>query len=146
MSDRRGAELTWETRDGDRPEDEARVLEGLDAFNAAAAPMDEIERFQVFARLEDGSVAGGALARTWGCCCELQQIWVAEELRGAGIGSGLLDRVEHEAVRRGCNLLYLDSFSFQAPSFYTDRGFQIACTFPGFPKEATKFILRKTIG
>jgi hypothetical protein len=39
----------------------------------------------VIAQNPDGTVVGGAIGRTWGECCELQQLWVSAELRSTGI-------------------------------------------------------------
>jgi hypothetical protein len=33
------------------------------------------------ARNSEGSVIGGAVGRTWGDCCELQQLWVDQQQR-----------------------------------------------------------------
>ena len=76
---------------------------------------------------------GGALARWWGTACELQQIWVDEALRRRGIGASLMQQVEATAIEHGCHLIYLDTFSFQAPEFYYRLGYQTACRFDGFP-------------
>jgi hypothetical protein len=60
--------------------------------------------------------------------------------------SGLMKRqVELNAIERGCNLLYLDTFSFQAPEFYYLLGYETACRLDGFPDGASKFVLRKSL-
>ena len=53
--------------------------------------------------------------------------------------------VEAEARVRGCTLVYLDTFTFQAPRLYQRLGFEIACSFEGFPDDIVKFVLRKQI-
>ena len=59
------------------PTEEARVVnQGLGDFNATAAPIHEVRPLSCFARLESGALVGGAIGRTWGQCCELQQLWV----------------------------------------------------------------------
>jgi GNAT superfamily N-acetyltransferase len=88
-------------------------------------------------------VVGGALARWWGECCELQQIWVDEHHRTGGIGRRLVRMVEDEARTRGCSLVYLDTFTFQAPAFYLKLGYEVACELKGFPNNVSKFIMRK---
>ena len=96
---------------------------GLDEYNRASSTIDEVRTLHVIATDNDGNVNGGALGRTWGQCCELQQLWVKLEERGNSIGTQLMDVFEQEAVERGCQLIYLDTFSFQAPEFYRKRGY-----------------------
>ena len=138
-------ELTWETSDDPDPEAVRVVDEGLGAFNAEAADTKAIRRFACFARDAEGRVVGGALARTWGTSCEIQVLWVARDLRDRGIGRRLVRRAEEHAVRLGCNLLYLETFTFQAPDFYARLGFRTALELPGFPDGASKLILTKEL-
>lgn len=52
-------------------------------------------------------------------------IWIEETLRGQGIGSRLLARLEDAALERGVDRVRLDTGSFQAPGFYQRHGFEI---------------------
>jgi len=88
---------------------------------------------------------GGAVGRTWGEAAELQQLWVAKDLRGRGVGARLLSLFEAAARQRGCRLVYLDTFTFQAPDFYLKQGYETACRFDGFPGGISKFVMRKTL-
>ena len=118
---------------------------GLQAFNDSAAPLDDVRALVCTAKLGDGSLLGGVKARTWGQCCEVQQIWVLETYRRKGIGQRLMQETQAEAARRGCTLMYLETFSFQTPQFYQRLGFEIACEFHGFPDAIVKYVLRKAI-
>jgi ribosomal protein S18 acetylase RimI-like enzyme len=138
--------LEWEAVDGSPlPPDAQLVDEGLDEFNRRAADFSSSLRFACVARLSSGTVVGGALARWWGRCCELQQLWVREDHRSSGLGRRLVQMVEEAARSRGCALLYLDTFSFQAPAFYRKLGYEVACELKGFPNDVSKFIMRKTL-
>ncbi len=118
---------------------------GLHSYNQRSADLDAIRRFAVYARQADGTLAGGALARWWGAACELMQLWVDQPLRRQGVGASLMQRVETLAIEHGCCLIYLDTFSFQAPEFYQRLGYETACRFDGFPDGGSKFILRKAL-
>ena len=144
-SDIKPDQFSWEVTATPAPEEAALIDDRLDSFNAATAPMKDVRPLACFARLPDGKVAGGAIARTWGECCELQQIWVDEPNRRSGIGRRLLQLVEQEARKRGCALLYLETFSFQSPEFYRRLGFESVCELGGFPNGITKHILRKCL-
>jgi ribosomal protein S18 acetylase RimI-like enzyme len=90
-------------------------------------------------------VTASSAARTWGRCCELQQIWVGEPYRRNGIGRRLMQLVEEEARRRRCTLIFLETFSFQAPELYRRLGFETACELSGFPNGIVKYVMRKSV-
>jgi GNAT superfamily N-acetyltransferase len=141
-----GVALEWEGIDGSTLPPDAKIIDdGLDHFNQNAADFTSSLKFACIARLSSGTIVGGALARWWGQCCELQQIWVDEDHRSVGIGRRLVQLVEGEARTRGCALLYLDTFSFQAPVFYLKLGYDVACEFQGFPNNVSKFVMRKNL-
>lgn len=108
--------------------------------------MHNVQQLSVLARDSAGQITGGAIGRTWGKCCELQQLWVSTEARSLGMGTGLMDRFEHEALQRGCLLVYLDTFSFQARPFYEKRGFQVALETHGFTNGIVKYTMHKRLG
>jgi N-acetylglutamate synthase-like GNAT family acetyltransferase len=136
--------LEWERVDGSLPPPDAMIIDaGLERFNQTAADFTTSLRFACLARLGSGVVVGGALARWWGQCCELLQVWVHEGHRNAGLGRRVVQTVEVEARARGCQLLYLDTFSFQAPGFYEKLGYEVACEFKGFPNGVSKLVMRK---
>lgn len=126
------------------PTELAVVDQGLSDFNAAVAALAQVRPLAVFARDSQGRVVGGALARTWGECCELRQLWVAEGLRRQGIGRRLVSACEAEARQRGCTLVYLDTFTFQAPDFYARLGYRVALETSGFGPGIRKLTLHKT--
>jgi ribosomal protein S18 acetylase RimI-like enzyme len=116
---------------------------GLDAFNREAAPLHEVQLLSCFARLPSGAVVGGAVGRTWGEACELQQLWVRADHRVHGLGAELLRRFEALATRRGCRVFYLETFNFQAPAFYRKCGYRVAAEIRAFPHGIAKFVMMR---
>ena len=126
----------------DVPAADGRIVdEGLGAFNDGAAPLHEVARLSCFARLRHGDVIGGAVGRTWGRNCELQQLWVAPVHRRHGIATELVRAFEARARSRGCRRFYLETFSFQAPSLYRDLGYEVRLELGGFPQGITKYVM-----
>jgi GNAT superfamily N-acetyltransferase len=126
----------------DVPTADAGVVDsGLGAANDAAAPLHEVRRLASFARTADGTVIGGAVGRTWGSCCELQQLWVAAAWRRRGLGTQLVRAFEQRAQQRGCRTFYLETFSFQAPALYASLGYETRLSIDGFAPGIRKFTM-----
>jgi GNAT superfamily N-acetyltransferase len=138
--------VQWHCGDAVPADLAAAVDGGLGDYNAGRAPLGEVRSLAVAARLDDGRVVGGAIGRTWGACCELQQLWVDPAQRGRGIGSGLMQRFERQARERGCSVFYLETFSFQAEPFYAALGYRAIARIDGFPDGIAKFLMQKISG
>jgi ribosomal protein S18 acetylase RimI-like enzyme len=120
------------------------VDNGLEEYNLSAAPLSEVKQLASFATDSSGHVVGGAVGRTWGRCCELLQLWVEPNFRSTGVGSRLLRQFEEHASRRGCNVFYLTTLSFQAPNFYRKHGYASLAEISGYPNGITKYLMHKS--
>ncbi len=130
----------------DVPAADAQIVDdGLETANVAAAPLHDVRPVSCFARLPSGAVVGGAVGRTWGMCCELQQLWVEPAHRRHGLGAGLVSAFEQRALSRGCRTFYLETFSFQAPAFYRALGYEISFELHGFAPGVVKFGMVKQV-
>lgn len=121
------------------------IDEGLGVANDAFAPLADVRPLGVDARDAAGRLLGGANGRTWGDCAELQQLWVAPAERRRGLGAAIVRRFEAEARARGCRLVYLDTFSFQAPAFYRALGYQVTQAIDGLGGGAVKYAMRRRL-
>jgi ribosomal protein S18 acetylase RimI-like enzyme len=136
-----GADWTFSVHD-DVPRADAAVVDaGLGAANDAAAPLHQVQPLAAFVREADGAVIGGAVGRTWGTCCELQQLWVDAAWRRRGLGARLVRAFEQRAQQRGCVTFYLETFSFQAPSLYRGLGYEERLAIGGFAPGIRKFTM-----
>ena len=135
------ADWTFSVHD-DVPGADADVVDaGLGVANDAAAPLHEVRRLAAFVRASDGTLIGGAVGRTWGTCCELQQLWVDAAWRRRGLGACLVRAFEQRAQQRGCVTFYLETFSFQAPSLYRGLGYVERLAIDGFAPGIRKFTM-----
>lgn len=136
--------FTVESHDGPLPAADAGVVDqGLGDFNDAAAPLHEVRTIGCFARDEHGAVIGGAVGRSWGEACELQQLWVDEKRRGSGLGSQLMQAFEQRGRDHGCRVFYLETFSFQAPDFYRRFGYEVVHANAAFPHGIVKSLMER---
>jgi GNAT superfamily N-acetyltransferase len=116
--------LPIELRRGDCQELEAFLAERIYEFNAKSTGYFDAESFAAAHRDEAGTVLAGVSGYTWGGCCFVSYLWVAEEHRGQGLGGALLQAVEKNARDRGCTVALLSSHSFQSPGFYKHMGYE----------------------
>ena len=117
---------------GDAPEVEAFLARRIYEYNVSATGYDNAESFTAL-RDEDGAVDAGVCGYTWGGCCYVSYLWVADSSRHKGLGSDLLDAVERHAREKGCRLVLLSTHSFQAPAFYVGRGYQLTARIADHP-------------
>ena len=130
------------TQHDDVPRDAGGIVDqGLGDANEAAAPLHQVRPLSCFARGPSGEVVGGAVGRTWGACCELQQLWGDPARRRHGIGAQLVRLFEARAQARGCRVFYLETFSFQAPRLYESLGYRIRSTIAGFAPGVEKYLM-----
>jgi GNAT superfamily N-acetyltransferase len=122
------------------------VDKGIGEFNAREPALADVRALHVFVRDDLNAVTGGAVGRTWGACCELLQLWVREDQRGSGLGRALMQRFEAAAGERGCTLVYLETWSFQAPGFYAKLGYRPVLATRGYSGGCTRYTMHKTLG
>src|SRR5262245_3694581 len=90
-------------------------------------------------------VQGGVRGQTYWSWCTIDVLAVAEPYRRQGIGSFLLAKAEEIARARGCVGIRLDTTSFQAPHFYTRRGFTEFGRIEGYPPGHTRLWFMKRL-
>jgi ribosomal protein S18 acetylase RimI-like enzyme len=138
--------MHWEFTDRPRAEDLEAVDAGLHLYNLGAADLAAVRPLACFARAAAGAVVGGVRARQWGTAVEVQQLWVDERHRRRGVAARLMRMLEEAAVARGARVIYLDTFSFQAPVFYRRCGYETALRIDGFPDGIAKHLMVKRVG
>jgi len=89
-----------------------------------------------------GEMVAAAAGYTWGGICEVKTLWVHPDRRKAGLGSALMARAIGEARSRGCRLLFLTTYDFQAREFYERLGFECIATIPDKPLGHVEHIMR----
>jgi len=116
----------------------------LEAFNERQWPGHQQWRtLGVFVR--DGQkVVAGLAGETYSGWLFVRYLWVAESLRGRGIGRALIAHAEACARDRGCHSAWLDTFSFQAPGFYHKLGYEEFGRLD-YPPDHQRHFLRKRL-
>ncbi len=109
------------------------INHGLEDFNQQQAGDPHYQRLAFTVRGAGQEILGGVLGQIFWGGLFIDTLWVEGELRGRGYGHRLLQSIEDEARRRGARMVYLDTFSFQAPDFYRRHGYRVFGELTDFP-------------
>ncbi|TDI58861.1 MAG: GNAT family N-acetyltransferase [Alphaproteobacteria bacterium] len=71
--------------------------------------------------------------------------FVPEALRGTGVGSGLMQRAETEAISRDCQTMWVDTYEFQAREFYERHGFKVFGQIDGPAPMFPRYFMKKNL-
>ena len=131
----------------DPPEHELQVLaNGIDRYTESHLGPDDRRELVFFLRGADGGVVGGVQGShgNYGWLW-IGTLWVADEIRGQGHGTQLMNHIEEKAVQNGCTNSYLNCFSFAAIGFYQKRGYEVFGELEDFPVGHSVYCLRKRL-
>jgi GNAT superfamily N-acetyltransferase len=104
-------------------DDVGTIERGLFAFERARLGNPEHAHFAIFLRDTAGTVQAGLDGHIMWRRLFVKTLWVAEALRGQGLGSRLIQAAEAEARRRGCRSVWLTALGDRACHFYRRLGY-----------------------
>lgn len=133
-------------RSGDCRELEAFLADRIHEFNSRTTGHYDGESFGAAQSDESGNILAGISGFTWGGCCFVSYLWVAEEHRGKGLGSALLKAFEQNAVDKRCTRALLSSHSFQSPGFYERMGYTQRARIDDYPIDHADLFFAKDLG
>ena len=130
-------------------EDADFIEEKLDAINHSIMPPEEggEDEDLVFKITDDegNTIAGCILVIDSWKMAELDIIWVDEKYRRKGLGSALICEAEKVARERGCYVMILGTFDFQARPLYEKHGYSLCGTVRDFPRGHENYTLIKRL-
>ncbi|QQK07273.1 GNAT family N-acetyltransferase [Miniphocaeibacter halophilus] len=94
---------------------------------------------------EKGEIFGGVSGRSKRQILFIDFLWINENIRKRGFGIKLIEEVENFATKRKCKMIMVDTFSFQAPDFYKNLGYEIYGELEDFPEGFNHYFLYKKI-
>jgi ribosomal protein S18 acetylase RimI-like enzyme len=103
------------------------------------------ENISFIIKEDEGKIVGGITGNAFWDHLHIDFLWVDQNIRGKGYGSKLLNNMEEFAIEKGCKLIYLDTFSFQAPEFYKKNGYEVFGILEDHPKGFNQYFLQKRL-
>ena len=125
------------------------VDKGIVEYNLSKVPFTQEPSFLSINRVikgPNGDVLAGINSKLY-CwnCLYVDVLWVKEEFRKDGYGSALLNEVEKIAKEKGCKLIHLDTFDFQAKDFYLKHDYEVFGVLNDCPLEHERYYMKKNI-
>lgn len=120
------------TSDGNE-QDIQEIYVMLKAYNLSNREKSDNVPLGIFLEDENKKKIAGLIGETFGNWLCIHYFFVAECLRGQGIGREIIEAAECEVKKRGCKYVFVDTFSFQAPGFYTKMGYKEVFTLEDYP-------------
>ena len=115
------------------PEDKQIMVDGMLAYHSSKGHPRKTDTFSVVMKDENDKLRGTVIVTFLWNGMEIQSLWVDESLRHQGWGSKLLSAAEAEGMKRGCTVAYTNTFTWQAPGFYTKQGYSLYGKLDNFP-------------
>ena len=128
-----------------RDEDVQFLEDRINEHNMMRTGRRDYQPLALYQRDNDNTIVAGPCGFTWAGWLEVKFLWVNEILRGQGIGRRLLEAAEAEARARGCTHVWLDSYTFQAPTFYEHLGYEVFGRLRGYPPPEDRVFLSKAL-
>ena len=95
---------------------------------------------------KEGNIIAGCTGYIyyWGCMY-IDDMWVESNYRRQGLGSQALQAVEKVAEAKGCHLIFLGTWDFQARPYYEKHGYIVFSTLKDNPKGHEDYELYKRL-
>lgn len=141
----------WHMSVTERGDDRRRhtVARSLGRHNGTLGHPDDWRPLSVFAHAPArfswlrGPLLGGMNGgMAWGWLY-VSHLWIAQRMRGQGIGAALLARGEEMAKAHGILGAHLTTASFQARGFYEKQGYSVFGELNDMPPGETLFYMKK---
>ncbi|WP_064094258.1 GNAT family N-acetyltransferase [Rossellomorea aquimaris] len=104
-----------------------------------------LEKVSFVMRNDEEEIVGGIVGEMFWHHLHVDFLWVAEEYRQGGYGTKLIRKIEEYAKEKGCYVVILDTFSFQAPHFYQKIGYKEFGVVEDFPKGHRQVYMEKRL-
>ena len=136
--------LTWEISREPAAMDASVVSDGVFSYGRSLAAEGNAQPLACFVR-EELRLIAGAVGRTEYKRLFVTSLWVSQERRGQGLGTAVLQRLEHEAVTTGCESAMIETLNDRVASLYARLGYQTLALVSGYVGPFNRHIMIKSL-
>ena len=116
--------------------------------HSVVLPVPGAEEKTFYFKITDGDdriIAGCILTIDTWRVADLDILWVDEKYRRKGLGSALIKEAERTAREKGCDLMALGTFDFQARPLYEKHGYKLCGVIEDWPNGHCSYSLSKRL-
>lgn len=121
------------------------VSEELFLWNCQQVGLQDFQNLPIILRNSDGVRIGALLGWTRWQWAHIDTFFIHPDYRNQGYGKQMIAEFERIAQERGCHIIDLDTFSFQAPAFYQKMGYTFYGKLEGIGQGVQRFFLKKQL-
>lgn len=105
----------------------------------------EYEEYILCLKDNSANIIGGVVASKDNERMTINYLWVDDSARGNGYGTKLIKHIEEIAIDKGCTVVWLNTFGFQAPDFYIKTGYELFGTLENCINGYNQYLFKKII-
>ena len=128
------------------PSDDDRdvIVEAVLAYNREVGPATDIRPLAILLHDANGKPVSGVYGKTSYDWLFVDFVFITAVMRGQRYGTALMREAERLATARGCQGVWLDTFSFQARGFQK-LGYELFGTLNDHPRGGERYFMRKRL-
>jgi ribosomal protein S18 acetylase RimI-like enzyme len=121
------------------------IHNGLERHAKQAVGKTSFEPFGYLAHDSSGALIAGVTGVLMYGVLYIKLLWVIETARGKGLGRKLLEEAESFAKENNCRYITVDTFDWQAKSFYEKMNYKIEHIYDGYDANSEFYFFRKKL-
>lgn len=115
-------------------------------INAETPQFGQASPFAFFIRDDHESIIAGCNGSIIFGVIYTDQLWVAEDYRGQGLGRKLMNKVNHYARELNCTMATVNTMDFQnARAFYEGLGYECDFARSGYAADSSMIFLKRSL-
>jgi ribosomal protein S18 acetylase RimI-like enzyme len=127
-------------------EDDIGIIhDGLERHAKQTIGKTSFEPFGFLTHDTSGKLLGGCTGVLMYGVLYIKLLWVAEEARGNGLGRQLIEKAESFAKKNKCSYITVDTFDWQAKSFYEKLNYKVEHYYDGYEGDTKFYYLRRKL-
>jgi GNAT superfamily N-acetyltransferase len=121
------------------------IHNGLERHSKQTVGKTSFEPFGYLAHGSSGTLIAACTGVLMYGVLYVKLLWVIETARGKGLGQKLLEKAESFAKENNCTYITVDTFDWQAKSFYEKMNYKTEHIYDGYDDDSQFYFFRKKL-